>query len=143
MKNLLSIILSISTLLFTIISFGQTQTPSAAMITLLQKLSEAGYSRVHEVEYKRGVYQVEAYNAHCQKINLRVNATTLAISPAKKMEYLTTLQVAKRVSAAGYKNIYHIEFDDGQYEVKSYNEHGYKIKLYVDPITGKINKAWS
>jgi len=126
----------------TVFSFGQTQGSSTRMITLLQRLNQAGYSKIHEIEYNGDSYEVEAFNAQCRKVKFRVNAQNMRIPPLNTARQLTMLQAAQRVQAAGYNNIYDVEFDDGRYEFKAYDENTRKVKLNVNPSTGRISKGW-
>lgn len=125
-------------------ALASAEKTSITMVKALQRLDQAGYRYVHEIKYKRGVYRVEAIDAGGQKVKLKVNAQTGMIQAPKgsNKPYLSMLQVAQKIQAAGYANISKIEFDDGRYEAKVYDPKGNKIKLYINPVSGEIRKRW-
>ena len=142
MKKLILFLFGIAVSCYAVFSFGQMQGSSANMITVLQRLNQAGYTKIHEIEYKRGTYEVKAYNAQCRKIKFRVNPKNMRIPSLNQSRQLSMLQVAQRVQAAGYTHIYDIEFDNGRYDVKAYDKNGNKTKLTVNPSTGGISRGW-
>lgn len=63
-----------------------------------------------------------------------------ATSDAAVAKELTIPEVYQRVEAAGYKEVRKIELDDGRYEVKARDAEGAKVKLYVNPQSGELEK---
>lgn len=51
------------------------------------------------------------------------------------------LEVSKKLEAAGYTNVYKMEFEHGRYKAKAISN-GKKVELYIDPQTGKISNDW-
>lgn len=67
-------------------------------------------------------------------------APTTSAAPAA-VKQLTIPEIYQRVEAAGYKEVRKIELDDGRYEVKARNAEGEKVKLYISPESGEIERA--
>ncbi len=47
--------------------------------------------------------------------------------------------VVANLQAQGYKDIRKIKFDDGVYKAEVINDQGQKVKLRINPQTGKVN----
>lgn len=77
-------------------------------------------------------------------LNIAAQAQTPAApatSAAPAAKELTIPEVYQRVEAAGYKEVRKIELEDGRYEVKARDAEGAKVKLYVNPHSGEVEKA--
>ncbi len=142
MKKLLPLTLSLILGMGTSIAIAAETSPSVPIIDVLQRLDQAGYSQIHNIQYKDGIYKVEAYGSQGQKIKFNVNPKNMAI-PAienKGKPYLTMLQVARNLRGAGYSRIEKIEFDDKYYEIKAYDANNKQVALEVNSTTGVITK---
>jgi len=47
-------------------------------------------------------------------------------------------QIAQKVLEQGYSKVNRMEMEDGMYEVKATDKDGKRVKLNVDPKTGKV-----
>jgi hypothetical protein len=54
-------------------------------------------------------------------------------------DWMPRTEVVKRLEAAGYTDVGHLEADDGHWEGKGIKD-GRRVKFYVDPHTGAIYK---
>ncbi|MBI4754419.1 MAG: PepSY domain-containing protein [Betaproteobacteria bacterium] len=54
-------------------------------------------------------------------------------------QWLSIPQVHDKLEAAGYRHIEKIERERGSYEVRASDPSGQRVKLYVNPTTGKIS----
>ncbi|WP_372964505.1 PepSY domain-containing protein [Marinobacter sp.] len=52
--------------------------------------------------------------------------------------WLSIPVVYEKVTAEGYTDITEIEREERAYEVKGRDAEGYRVKLYVDPVSGEI-----
>lgn len=57
-----------------------------------------------------------------------------------KSDWLDMGQIYDRVEAAGYTDVREIEREKKGYEVKAKDSEGRSVKLYIDPVDGKIVK---
>ena len=78
--------------------------------------------------------------ALCAASALSLTIAAQAQTPAAPAKELTIPEVYQRVEAAGYKEVRKIELDDGRYEVKARDAEGAKVKLYVNPQSGELEK---
>lgn len=51
---------------------------------------------------------------------------------------LSIRDIYDRASAAGYRDLYEIEFDHGRYKVKGYDAQGARAKVYFNASTGAV-----
>ncbi|MBI1906602.1 MAG: PepSY domain-containing protein [Rhodocyclales bacterium] len=67
-------------------------------------------------------------------------ATNTSASATSAVE-LSVKQIVERVEAAGYRDIKEVEREDDRYEVKATSADGRRAELYLDPVSGEINKT--
>ncbi|MCE3239315.1 MAG: hypothetical protein K0R24_2296 [Gammaproteobacteria bacterium] len=137
-----SLPLALSLILGTSIAIAAETAPPVSVVDVLQRLDQAGYRQIQEIEHDDGTYKVEAFGPQGQKINFEINSRNMQIPPLDKKgkSYLTMLQVARKLQGIGYTRIDQIEFDDDYYDVKAYDANNKAVKLEVNSVTGEINK---
>src|SRR3974377_1416420 len=59
--------------------------------------------------------------------------------PAAKQQWLAGNIIKSKLGALGY-SVWKIETKDGRYEVKADNKEGAEVELYVNPVSGEIEK---
>ena len=59
--------------------------------------------------------------------------------PVAKEEWLPKKEIKSKLGALGY-SVWKIEAKDGRYEVKADNKKGAEVELYVNPVSGEIEK---
>lgn len=67
-----------------------------------------------------------------------VFAQSDAAPVVRQDEGLSVPQIHDALTAAGYRNINAIERERNRYEVKATDAEGRRVKLSVDPMTGKV-----
>lgn len=117
-------------------------TSSLPMSTILQNLKKSGYSVVEKVKFDGDKYKVKAINPQGQEETVYVNAQSgqVQAKQPKAANNLTALDVAKKVEAAGYHNIYKIDSEEDNYEVKAIDKSGKQVKLKVNSTSGEVSK---
>ncbi|WP_147277501.1 PepSY domain-containing protein [Aquicella lusitana] len=124
-----------------------TAVPLSAVITNLQT---KGYNNIKEVKFEHGFYEAEAMNAQENEVKLEIDPKTNAITKTKigyKMKSMANpkismLDAIKKVGAAGYHDIYKIEFKKDKYEVKALDKNNKEVELRVNANTGEVSKEW-
>ncbi len=58
---------------------------------------------------------------------------------ARAANWLSEAAIKSKLSDLGY-TVRKIEEEDGRYEVKGTDKNGARVKMYVDPVTGEIEK---
>ena len=140
MKKLSPVTLSLMLGMATSIAIA-AETP-LPVVDVLQRLDQAGYHQIRDIEYKNGAYKVEAYGTQGQKIKFNIDAKSVVIPSFENngKPYLTMLQIARKLQGAGYPHIDQIKFNDNYYEIKTYDANGSRVNLDVNSITGEISK---
>lgn len=115
---------------------------SGQMIQALEDLKSKGYLIVREIKFDKsqGIYNAKAVSGEGKNIKIRLNPKTGEMGKDEDaVEGLPALEVAKKVTAAGYENIYEIntEFFGNKYEVKAW-KNGKTVDLKVDAKTGEV-----
>lgn len=117
---------------------------SGQMIQALEDLKSKGYLIVKEIKFDKNtdIYTAKAVSGEGKNIKIRLNPKTGEMAKDEDaVEGLPALEVAKKVVAAGYQNIYEIntEFFGNNYEVKAWKD-GKSVDLKVDAKTGDLVK---
>ncbi len=122
----------------------QPAAPIANMMDLLNKLDAAGYHQIKEIELgKSGTYKVDTIDEKGRELQFTVDPAKPYIKPlSQQVLTLPTLEIAKKVTEAGYKNITKIKNKGDKYEVKAQDNQGKAVKLEVNMVTGEIHKDW-
>ena len=117
----------------------KTATALSPILDVSQKLEKAGYTNIREIEFKRGHFEVKAYDTQGKKLKFIVSPNGIVPPLAKPLPYLTMSQAIEKAQTAGYKTINEIEFEKGQFQLKTLDAQGKKVKLEMDAKTGSIN----
>lgn len=117
---------------------------SGQMIQALEDLKSKGYLIIKEIKFdhKTDLYTAKVVSGEGKNIKIRLNPKTGEMAKDENVvEGLPALEVAKKVTAAGYQNIYEIdtEFFGNNYEVKAWKD-GKTVELKVDAKTGEVVK---
>jgi len=107
------------------------------------RLAAAGYRDIRDLELDDGFWEAEARNAAGRRVDLIVHAWTgevvhERVEGAPVAGALTAAQIIERLTAAGYRNIRDLEFDDGVWEADAINPAGVRVELWIDPVTGEV-----
>ncbi|MFC5436848.1 PepSY domain-containing protein [Rhodanobacter umsongensis] len=102
------------------------------------KLAEQGYTKVHDVKFKDGMWRAEARSADGKRVNLRIDAASGEVYPNKLVSRLSEKDVRASLETQGYTHVHDVEFDDGIWKAKAENPAGADVKLKIDASTGKV-----
>lgn len=105
---------------------------------VVQRVEQAGYTDVRDVEFDDGLWDVEATSADGRRVELHIDPASGEILDPATAPRLTAADVANRLQAQGYSNVRDIEFDDGRYEVEATDPSGRDVDLKVHPGDGRI-----
>lgn len=102
----------------------------------------AGYSRITDIEFDDGFWEVEATDRFGREIDLVLHPVTGAILNAPQDDGATPFtadQIRAALSAAGYTRIHDLEYDnDGYWEADATNTQGLRVELRIDPYSGAV-----
>jgi hypothetical protein len=142
--------LLLSAVLTTLISFvsplsvaADFQSQPGQMLKALNGLKDKGYLVVKEIKFNddKGTFEATVANAEGKDLNITINPQTGEMTkPKGDIVGLTAREIAEKVEAAGYPNIYQIntEMLGNEYNVKVRDPQGKDLSLKVDVRTGSI-----
>jgi Peptidase propeptide and YPEB domain. len=102
------------------------------------ELTAQGYTKIHELKFKDGMWRTEARSADGDKVDLRIDAKTGQVYPDKQVSKLSKQDVRAALESQGYTHVHDVDFDDGIWKAKARNPSGNKVKLRIDADTGKV-----
>jgi len=102
------------------------------------RLTEQGYTKVHDLKFKDGMWRAKAKSADGERVTIRIDAGTGQIYPDKQVSRLNKDDVKAALESQGYTEIHDVEFKDGLWKAKAENPAGNDVKLKVDASTGKV-----
>lgn len=102
------------------------------------QLTAQGYTKVHDLKFKNGMWHAEAKSANGDRVDLRIDAKTGQVYPDKQVSQLSKQDVRASLETQGYTNVHDVEFEDGMWKAKADNPAGNRVKLRVDASTGKV-----
>ncbi|HET9048361.1 MAG TPA: PepSY domain-containing protein [Chiayiivirga sp.] len=102
----------------------------------------AGYTRVHDIDFDDGFWEVEAIDSLGREIDLILHPITGAILNAPLdppgSTPLSRDEIHAHLVAAGYSNIHELDFDDRQWEADATNAQGQRVEVRIDPYSGDV-----
>jgi uncharacterized membrane protein YkoI len=102
------------------------------------KLTEQGYTKVHDLEFTDGMWHAKAKSANGDRVHLRIDAKTGQVYPDEQVSKLSEQDVRASLEAQGYTHVHDVDFDDGIWKAKADNPAGNGVKLKVDAHSGKV-----
>lgn len=102
------------------------------------ELTAQGYTKIHELKFKDGMWRTEARSANGDRVDLRIDAKTGQVYPDKLISKLSKQDVRAALEAQGYTHVHDVDFDDGIWKAKAHNPSGNSVKLKIDADTGKV-----
>jgi len=102
------------------------------------ELTEQGYTKVHDLKFKDGMWRAEAKSADGKRVDLRIDARTGHVYPDEQVSHLSKQDVAAALETQGYTHVHDVDFDDGLWKAKAKNPAGHHVKLTVDATSGKV-----
>lgn len=120
---------------------GVSATALAQAMTAPQvqgKLAEQGYTKIHDVKFKDGMWHADAKSADGKNVDVRLDAATGKIYPENQVSKLSKADVRASLATQGYTDVHDVDFDDGVWKAKAENAAGKHEKLQMDPTSGKV-----
>ena len=103
------------------------------------KLTEQGYTKVHDLTFRHGMWEAEARSANGKSVDLRIDPRSGQIYPdTNKVSRMSEKDVRASLAAQGYTHVHDVDFDDGMWKAKAENPSGNDVKLKLDPQSGKV-----
>lgn len=130
------------TLLMGVSSVASAQSADRGALTEAQvrtHLDDQGYSKIHDVEFKHGMWHAEARSGNGNHVDLRIDPRTGQAYPDEQdVSRLSKDDVRASLATSGYTDVHDVDFDDGLWTAKAKNPQGHHVKLQIDPNSGKV-----
>lgn len=101
-------------------------------------LTAQGYTGVHDIEYKGGLWKADARSADGKRLEVSIDPVTGKLYPSTAVATLGAQDIRARLDAAGYTRVRDVEFDDGLWEAEAVDPQGQKVDLKLDPESGEV-----
>jgi len=102
------------------------------------QLTAQGYTKVHDLKFKDGMWYAEARSANGSRVDLRIDASTGQVYPGEQVSRLSKDDVRAALETQGYTHVHDVDFDDGMWKAKARNPAGNRVKLKIDATSGKV-----
>ena len=102
------------------------------------QLTAQGYTKVHDLKFKDGMWYAEARSANGSRVDLRIDASTGQVYPDEQVSRLSKDDVRAALETQGYTHVHDVDFDDGMWKAKARNPAGNRVKLKIDATSGKV-----
>jgi uncharacterized membrane protein YkoI len=102
------------------------------------QLTAQGYTKVHDLKFKNGMWYAEAKSANGDRVDLRIDARSGQVYPDEQVSQLSKQDVRASLETQGYTNVHDVEFEDGMWKAKADNPAGNRVKLKIDATSGKV-----
>lgn len=101
-------------------------------------LEQQGYTKVHDLTFRDGVWKAKARSADGQRVTVRVDPRSGQAFPDERVSRLSERDVRAALSTEGYTHVHDVDFSDGIWTAKADNTAGASVRLQVDPETGRV-----
>lgn len=102
------------------------------------QLQHDGYQHVHDLKFTDGMWRAKAEGGDGTNVTIKVDPKTGKAFPDKEVAKMSEQDIKASLSSQGYTDIHDVDFDDGVWHAKARNTSGKKVKLQLDPDTGKV-----
>lgn len=102
------------------------------------RLSAQGYTRIHDLKFRNGVWMARARSGDGNRTEVRIDPKSGQIYPEELVSRLSEPDVRAALSTQGYTHVRDVDYDDGVWHAKARNAAGKRVKLQIDPSTGRV-----
>lgn len=119
-------------------AFAQGGSGGLSGAEILQRVEQAGFTDVRDLEFDDGLWEVKARGSDGRLVELLIDPASGEIIDPRSTPALSAADIQSRLASQGYTNIRDIEYDDGRWEVEATNPRGEPVDLKLDPRDGRI-----
>ncbi|HUB90982.1 MAG TPA: PepSY domain-containing protein [Dyella sp.] len=119
-------------------AMAQEQPPALTESQIVAQLAQQGYTDVHDVDFKDGVWTARARSGDGSRVKLRVDPTTGVAYPNKQVSRINEKDIRAILSSQGYTHIHDVDYDHGVWTAKARNNAGTRVSLQLDGDSGRI-----
>lgn len=105
---------------------------------VVTQLAQQGYTDVHDVDFRDGVWTARARSGDGTHVKLRVDPTTGVAYPDKQVSRINEKDIRAMLSTQGYTHVHDVDFHHGVWTAKAKNDAGVRVSLQIDADSGRI-----
>jgi hypothetical protein len=102
------------------------------------RLSAQGYTGIDDLRFHDGVWMAHARSGDGHRTEVRIDPKTGQIYPEEQVSRLSERDVRAALSTEGYTRVHDVDYKDGVWKAKARNAAGKRVKLLIDPSTGRV-----
>ena len=102
------------------------------------QLQQQGYKDVHDLKFEDGMWHAKAKGADGTRLTINVDPKTGKAFPDNKVARMGKEDVKAALATQGYTDVDDVDFDDGMWHAEAKNRAGKKVKVQIDPDSGKV-----
>lgn len=103
-----------------------------------ESLIHQGYTKIDDVKFDDGLWHAKARSADGSRVKLRIDPKTGEVYPNKKVSRLSEDDVRAALATQGYTHVHDVDFDDGVWKAKARDKNDHRVKVTVDPSSGRV-----
>lgn len=120
------------------VAWAQDEQRALTQQEIVAQLAAQGYTDVHDVDFRDGVWTARAHSGDGSRVKLRIDPLTGKAYPNKQVSRLNETDVRAELSSEGYTHVHDVDFHNGVWTAKARNNAGVKVRLQVDAQSGRI-----
>ncbi|AOD13448.1 PepSY domain-containing protein [Xanthomonas fragariae] len=100
-------------------------------------LTAKGYTKVHDVKFKHGVWTADARSGDGKNVDVRIDPVTGRVYGDHTTSKLNEADIRAALSTNGYLNVHDLAFENGLWKAEA-KRGGQKVDLQLDPEDGHV-----
>ncbi|HEV2621999.1 MAG TPA: PepSY domain-containing protein [Frateuria sp.] len=112
----------------------QSMTEARVRETLIHQ----GYTKIDDVKFDDGLWHAKARSADGSHVKLRIDPKTGQVYPDKEVSHLSEDDVRAALATQGYTHVHDVDFDEGLWKAKANDKNDHRVKVTVDPSSGRV-----
>ena len=111
---------------------------SMTEVQVRDTLTQQGYTHVNDVKFDDGMWRADARSADGNRVSLRIDPKSGQVYPDEEVSKLSEDDVRASLATQGYTHVHDVDFDDGVWHAKADDKNDHRVKLTIDPSSGRV-----
>ena len=111
---------------------------SMTEVQVRDTLTRQGYTHVNDVKFDDGMWRADARSADGNRVSVRIDPKSGQVYPDEEVSQLSEDDVRASLATQGYTHVHDVDFDDGVWHAKADDRNDHRVKLTIDPSSGRV-----
>jgi hypothetical protein len=111
---------------------------SMTEVQVRDTLTRQGYTHINDVKFDDGLWRADARSADGNHVSLRIDPKSGKVYPDEEVSQLSEDDVRASLATQGYTHVHDVDFDDGMWHAKAHDRNDHRVKLTLDPSSGRV-----